>query len=254
VFREPQLATTKTNVESAESARQRATLAVSKTVLVAPFNAMVQSESVDVGQLVAPQSTLARLVGTDALWVQVSVPVSQLGALAVPGFNAATGEGSHAEVIQDVGSESVERRGRVIRLYGDLDPMGKMARVLVEIEDPLGLHPEKEKDGAAPAGNGLPLLMGAYVEVSLQGRAAVGVFEVPRVALRDGDTVYLYGKDDRLEARNVHVLWRRQDTVLVDKGLREGDEIVVSRVASTVPGVKLRRAPAGDSETAAKAP
>ena len=39
-----------------------------------PFNAVVQEEFVDEGQLVSPQTQLATLIGTDRFWVQVSVP------------------------------------------------------------------------------------------------------------------------------------------------------------------------------------
>jgi hypothetical protein len=202
---------------------------------------------------------LARLVGTDAFWVQVSVPMSQLGVLSVPGFNVAGGEGSEVHVVQDVGGGQVKRTGRIIRLHGELDPVGKMARVLAEIQDPLGLDDGKGARAAPPQtpattdnGSQLPLLLGAYVDVRLDGKELSGVFELPRTALRDGDRVYVFGKGDRLEVRNVHVAWRRQETVLVDRGIDAGDAVIVSRMTTGVAGTLLRRAPAAKKRAAAK--
>lgn len=234
-LRDPQLEAAQANLRAANSARRVAELAVSKTTIAAPFNAFVQTESVDVGQLVTPQMPLATLVGTDAVWVQVSLPMEHLSAFDVPGFNASQGAGSEARIWQDLGGERVERHGRVIRLLGDLDPVGRLARVLVEIRDPFGLR-------AAPASGEpvVPLLVGAYVNVELEGHSAPGVFELPRSALRGGDLVYVVDAEERLAMRPVTVAWRRRDTVLVASGLQPGERVVVGRVAAPVAGMLLR--------------
>jgi hypothetical protein len=174
-LRDPQLETAQASLSAARSARRVAELAVSKTDLQVPFNAFVQAESVDVGQLVGPQMPLATLVGTDAVWVQVSLPMDHLAAFDVPGFNCADGKGSLARISQDLGAEHIEREGRVIRLLGDLDPVGRLARVLIEIRDPFGLRPSKGEGGKGEAGKGekvVPLLIGAYVNVELEGHVA----------------------------------------------------------------------------------
>ncbi len=253
-LREPQLEVAKAAVESAESAQAQAKLALGRTSLSAPFNAMVQSENVDVGQLVSPASQLAVLVGTDAYWVQVSVPVEQLAWIDVPGQNAEKGSGSAARVWQDVGGERVERPGRVVRLLGDLDPVGRMARVLVEVDDPLRLKenghrktvPIKEKPAPAkalPSAQRLPFLIGAYVNVEVEARQVnVPVVEIPRVALRDGSQVYVYGAGDKLDVRKVDIVWRSEDSVLVRAGVKPGELVITSRIAGAVPGMRLRKA------------
>ncbi|MCA9611344.1 MAG: hypothetical protein KC586_01165, partial [Myxococcales bacterium] len=53
-LRRPQRETAEVALRSARSAAERARLTLSKTNLVAPFNAMIVSENVDVGQLVGP--------------------------------------------------------------------------------------------------------------------------------------------------------------------------------------------------------
>jgi hypothetical protein len=191
---------------------------------------------------------LGSLVASDAFWVQVSIPVDRLQYIVVPGFNAQEGEGSEVSVWQELGETRVERSGRVLRLYGDLDPVGRMARVSVEIEDPLGLEiPEEER--------GLPLLLGAYVHVDIVGRSMVEVIEIPREALHAGRYVYVFGKESRLEVREVDIAWRREKTLLVRGGLSGGDEIITSRLGSAVAGMRLRRVTEdGESKSTAAQP
>jgi len=230
-LREPQLRSAQAALKAAESGLERARLAVGKTNLTVPFNALVQERNVDVGQLVAPGAPLATLVGTDQFWVQVSVPVGRLAAIDIPGLGGATA-GSSATVRQRTGEGIVERTGRVVRLLGDLDPAGRMARLLVEIDDPLALD---EDSGAR-----VPLLLGAYVEVEIAGRALESVAEIPRAALQDGDSVFLVSPDGNLVIREVEVAWRQRDSVLVARGLSRGDRVVVSPIAAPVAGMAVR--------------
>ncbi len=192
--------------------------------------------SVELGQLVGPTARLATLVGTDHFWVQVSLPFESLSAVRVPGVNAAVG--SAARVVQTVGAGTVERAGTVVRLLSDLDPAGRMARVLVEIDDPLGLaRPPEER--------GLPMLLGASVQVEIDAGVLPSAFEVPRVALREGDVVWLVGADGRLAVRPVRVAWREREAVLVGEGLAAGDRVISSPVPSAVAGMALRVAADG---------
>jgi RND family efflux transporter MFP subunit len=243
-LRGPQLRTAKVAVEAAQSGLDRAKLNVDRTVVRAPFNGMVQTELAEIGQIVGPQTPLVTLIGTDEFWVQVSVPVDNLAWLRIPGVNAEEGKGSTARVWQDIGGDPVERTGRIVRLLGDLDSTGGMARVLVAIDDPLGLRNDAAK-GA------LPLLVGAFVNVRIAAGEIEHVIEIPRTALRGGNRVYLIGDDGTLQIRDVTIAWRYQDTVLIRGGLEAGDRVVTSRLGEVIPGMKVRTLEQG--ETAEKA-
>jgi RND family efflux transporter MFP subunit len=223
--REPQLEATKLQLKAAESNLKKAELDLKRATLRAPFNAMVVSESVDVGQLINPQMTVARLVGTDEYHVQVSVPVAALRTI-----RPRRGEtpGSTTTVIQRVGQGVIERRGEVIRQLPDLDPGGAMARILVRVEDPLGADDE------------LPLLLGAFVDVAAEAQPIEDAIRVPRLALRNGDEVYVMNEEGLLEIRTVEIAWSEPDSVLVTAGLRPGDLLVTSRIPIPVPNMLLR--------------
>ncbi len=65
VLREPHLRRAEALMEKATNDIEVAELQLSRTVIKAPFNAMVVEESVEVGQLVSPSSEICELVGTD---------------------------------------------------------------------------------------------------------------------------------------------------------------------------------------------
>jgi len=231
-LRKPQLRNANVALEAAESALEQAKLQLERTTVYAPFNAVVQDEFVDEGQLVSPQTQLATLIGTDRFWVQVSIPVDRLRWLAFSGTEGT--DESVVTVIQEVrGDAQVERPARLVRLLGDLDPVGRMARVLVEIDDPLSLKSERNP-------HKIPLMLGAYVRVEIQGRSVEEVFSIPRTSIREGGQVWIMDEEDRLVFRPVEVLHRSRDRVLIRNGLDGGERIVTNSIPSPLPGMKLR--------------
>ncbi len=218
-------------LEKAKSRLAAAELALERTSIAAPFNVLVLEEFVDTGQLVGTQTTLATLVGTDRFWVQVSVPVGSLGRISFPG--GAERHGSEAQVIfEQVSGPPVVRRGHVVRIMGDLDPEGRMARILVSIDDPLNLEA-----GRMVAER---ILLGSYVKVRIAAGFFDTVYSVPREALREGDVVWVKDSEGTLQIRPVRVVWRLKDDVLVDADLEPGDELIMSRLHAPLPGMAVQ--------------
>ncbi len=231
-LREPQQKNAAVSLAAAEAALELAELNLERTAIRAPFNAIVQDEFVDEGQLVSPQTRLATLIGTDRFWVQVSIPVDRVHWIVLP-ENGKKGL-PDVQITQEAGPDvSIVRKGRLLRLLGDLDPAGRMARVLVSIEDPLSME-----DGSR---NGEPgLMLGAYVRVEIQGKTLEDVFVLPRTTVREGDRVWVLDRDDELRFRDVKILWRSEDQVVISEGLQQGERVIITRVASPIPGMKLR--------------
>ena len=231
-LREPQLESAKAALESTKSALEKARLDLERTLIEAPFNGFVREKFVDVGQFVSPGARLVTFVGSDAFWVRISVPVEQLESIAIPGMNGETG--AEVRVIQQNpgAGKPVVRRGRVIRLLGDLDPAGRMARLLVAVENPLG-------NGSAGKDGEFPLLLDAYVAVEIQGPVLADVFVIPRKALREDATVWTVTPDERLAFAPVRVVWRTREEVMV-RGLDPGASVVTSRLPAPVEGMAVR--------------
>jgi len=229
-LRRPHLIKANAALAAANAAVREAKLNLERTTIIAPFNAIVTTESVDVGAQVTQQTQLGTLVGTDEYWVRAAVPVDQLGWIRFPGRD---GEGgSNAAIRQQLATDlHNEWTGRVVRLMGDLEPEGRMARVLISVQDPLRSNSSDEA--------GLPLLIGSYVSVVIEGRQVKDVIPLPRTALRDGDSIWIMNDRSKLEIRDVNVVWRDRDTVWVRDGIEPGQRLVVSDLAAPVAGMGL---------------
>lgn len=220
-LREPQLKQAQAMQRSAQSAVDRARLDLSRTEIAVPFNAQVLEKSVEVGSLAGIGGDVAHVVSTDSFYVRVSIPVNRVPVLEIPGGEA---------LVSISGAES-PMTGRIISLLGDLDPNGRMARVLVEVRDPLGL--EAQNAGRAK------LLLGAYVTVDLVGHPMPNTFLIPRETLRNDDHVWLRRPDATLEIRSVSVLWKNRDTVVIGEGLAAGEQLITSSLSFAADGMAV---------------
>ncbi len=253
-LREPQMRTARMNIKAARSGLLRSQLTASKTLVLAPFNGIVVDKKVSKRQLVLPGAPLITLASTDRFLVTVSVPLRRLEWVRVPGVNGIDADGgSRVEVQQRVGDKFVVRMGKVIRMNAQLDPRGRMAQLIIAIDDPLRLKKGAEyklNTKIAPAQlSKLPLLIGSFVKVRIFGKKVDNLVEVPRLALRNGDQVYVMTKDNKLDIRTLSILWRLEQSVLVNKGLSDGDQVIVSPVPVPLKGMKLRRAEQSASKT-----
>jgi len=254
VLREPQLKEAEANCVAAEAAKQAVAAArdaakaseaankvtleqvqldLKRTEIRAPFNAMVRSRNVNLGTQVAVGASLASLVGTDEYWVEVSIPVDELKRIRIPEFNSTTGSAARVYHTGAWGLDA-NRPGVVTRLMSEIEPEGRMARLLVAVEDPLELK-------VAPQAR-RPLILGGYVRIEIVGQKLSDVVRVQRTALRDGNHVWVMGPDDKLEIREVKIAWSGNDHVCVSEGLTTGDRLIVSDLGAAVNSMLLRTA------------
>jgi len=231
VLRQPQLETVNAAHDAAWAALEKARLDLERTEVKAPFNAIVEEKLVDPGAVVTPNTPLAVLVGTDACWVEVLLPVGDLAWVLMPGEEGT--DGSIVRVRQDaVWEDGVWREGRVLGSLGSLDAQGRMARVLVEVADPFSLRPENAAE--------LALLVDSFVGVEILGRAVSDVVVVDRRYVHDEADVWLMDDDDKLRIRTVEPVYAGEDRVLVAEGLEAGERLVTSHLSAPVEGMPLR--------------
>ncbi|MBI9085955.1 MAG: efflux RND transporter periplasmic adaptor subunit [Desulfobacterales bacterium] len=225
-LRKPHLEKAMADLAASGADLRQAELQQERTRIVAPFNAIIRTRYVTVGSQVAVQERLADLVAADQYRVRVSVSADRLGRIDIPRHLQETGA---AATVYYRGNAIV--RGEVVRLLGDLETEGRMARLLIAVDDPLVLH---RPNPARP-----PLLLGEFVRVAIEGRPVASAFRIPRAALRDNASVWIAAADNTLEIRTVTTLWRDKETVLVDSGLSPGERLIVSNLAAPARGMAL---------------
>jgi RND family efflux transporter MFP subunit len=230
MLREPQQATARATVASAEAALAAAELDLARTRVTAPFNALILERHTDLGARVATGGNLATLAGTDTFWVELAVPATTLRWIDLPNQGK---QGAQVFLYQDkVWDKGYFREGRVTRLRGDLDEKGRMARLLVEVSDPLALDDQTQQ----------PLLIGAFVRAEIKGRELQNVVTLERSWLRDGDKVWVMDSDAKLAMRHPEMVYQGVNQVFVRDGLEPGDRVITSELAVAVEGMPLRLA------------
>jgi RND family efflux transporter MFP subunit len=226
-LRKPHLEKVQAEIAAAKAELEQAEINLNRTTLTAPFNALVLKSYVELGSQVSSQKRLADLVGTDTYWVQVSLPVDRLRWVQVP--NGDQGAGSEVDIFYR--ADNV-KTGRVARLLPDLSKEGRMARLLIEVADPLDLQAKDEKQPM--------LLIGEFVRVSIEGEELHNVYRVPRSALRNDREVWIVDEESKLAIRPVKTIWRDQDTVVVQDGFKPGEALVISDIPAPVADMDLR--------------
>jgi RND family efflux transporter MFP subunit len=235
VVYEPQLKNARATLAAAEAAVSKARLNLERTVLRAPFNCLVRSEQVDIGQYLTAGATVGQVFGTDRAEIVVPLPLEELAWLQVPRFEG-TQQGSPARVSIEAAGRQYLWPGRVVRALGEVDERGRMARLVVAVQDPFYL--KKPAPDERP-----PLSPGLFVDVRIEGRTLERVLAVPREAVHEGDVVWLAGADDRLHIRRITVVRRERRQVLVSYGIGDGDRLVLTLLSGVAEGLRLRTAP-----------
>jgi RND family efflux transporter MFP subunit len=228
VIREPQIRQAEAEYEAAVADLAVAELNLERTRLSLPFDGVVVSENVDVGQFVGVGSRLATVYGTDTVEVRVPLESRELAWFDVPSGNRRSGP--RAEVSAELGGHEVVWDGTVTRMEAQVDQISRMVHVVVEVADPYKANEDHP-----------PLLPGTFADVRIFGRTLADVVSLPRHAVREDNRVWVF-EDGTLEVRDVEVLQADRERSLVSAGLEDGDLVIVTMLDAVTDGMKVRRA------------
>lgn len=198
-----------------------------RTEVKAPFAGLVQSESVDVGQLVGRNSPVATLYAVDQMEVRLPIADRQLAFLNLPvGQRGALPEGQQPAVTltADYAGRTLSWRGRIVRTEAEIDVASRMLNVVARVN--------AESHAAPPA-------VGLFVEAEIEGLLVEDIVVMPRNSLRNGNRVLIVDADNRLRFRDIEPLRLYQDDVLIRGGLAQGERVCVSALQTPIEGMRV---------------
>jgi RND family efflux transporter MFP subunit len=236
VLRKPHLELAKAALIAAEASLKQAHLNLERTKPTAPFNAIITSRNANLGAWMPAFSTgtpLAKLVGTDNFWINVSVPVDKLRWLKIPEINGT--QGAAAKITyESAWGKDVYRDGVIKRLQAEIEPEGRMAKILVEVDDPLC---QKAENKTKP-----PLMLGTYVQVALEGSMLNNVIELPETTLHDGKTLWLLNEKNELAFMDIAPIWKENGNIyLTQNTFPENTVVITSDLAAPMLGMALKK-------------
>ncbi|MDM8553295.1 hypothetical protein QUF75_01000 [Desulfococcaceae bacterium HSG7] len=113
-----------------------------------------------------------------------------------------------------------------------LEKQGRMALLLVQVEDPLSLKPDSAE---------LPrMLFGSYVRVENEGREIALAAAIKREYIRNSSSVWVMDAKGCLAVRSVEIAFRGTDQFLVTGGINPEEQLVITDLAAPVSGMPLR--------------
>ena len=221
----PQIAKAEAAIAVAQAQLAEARLQLSKTRIVAPFDGQVVKSSLDVGEFVQAGQEVATLYDTSAVEIPLAIAPDELRWFPASGVDL-----THlmATVRWDSGAQPATWQGRVARWEAGLDAATRMMTLVVEVPHPWNT-----------ATTQLALQPGMFCEVEIVVRRVPHAVVIPRVALRDQNTIFL-AQEGVLAVRPVHVLRVHKDHAILTAGVQAGERIVISPLTTPIVGMKLR--------------
>ena len=218
-------------LQRARAQHARAERDLARTRVIAPFAGRVREKYVDLGQFVRRGSDLAQIFAADVAEVRLPVPTRVLDDLAIPSSSVAGAileDGPAVVLTGRVGQDVHRWSGRIARVEAALDRRNRTAVLVARVADPYGGGVSTE---------GLPLLVGLFVEASIEGRSLERAARLPRAAF-DGDRVGVV-EAGRIVFREVEVAAWEDDVAAVVAGLAPGDEVCLDLPPGSVEGMRV---------------
>ena len=234
VLRQPQIRKAKALLDSSEAQLAIAKLRLERTSLSLPFDVLVTTENVDLGQYVVMGQPLAKGYGTDSVEIEVPLKDSELAWFDVfensifSNGDSDSSKGTPAKVIADFAGAEHFWKGYVVRTAGQVDKTSRMISVVVEVPEPFD-----DRNGKPP------LLPGIFAEVLIQGNTLCNAIAIPRDAIREGNQMWIVNSN--------HLSVRPLKTVRVDKNFAyivskdlDKAKVVISSLDAVIDGMQVR--------------
>jgi membrane fusion protein, multidrug efflux system len=193
--------------------------------LVAEHNGIITSENADTGQVVAAGQPVYGLAWSDETDVILDAAASDLPLLTV----------GRAASVTFLALPERRFEARVREVSPAADPQSRTYRVKLTLADPgpdvrLGMTGDAMIARASPSSG----------SDALPGAAKAGVYEIPSTAVfHQGENAAVWTirpGDSTLELRSISVRGYGERTAYVDRGLRDGDNIVAAGVHTVYAG------------------
>ncbi|HDY7869504.1 TPA: efflux RND transporter periplasmic adaptor subunit, partial [Vibrio vulnificus] len=208
-LRKPQLLSAEAQVKSALASLKRAERDLENCKVVAPYDALVVSRQIGVGQFISAGSEVALLNNIEA--AEIHIPIAGFDSAFLPEKLS-----NIRATIRLQGLRQVEREGNIDRDLAMIDSATRMINVVVRIDDPYGINSQK------PA-----IKFGSYVEVQFAGKELKHIYRLPQ-ELVSNRTVWVVNEENQLYPRSVNVLRSEGEFVLISEGIEQSDKLVLT--------------------------
>jgi RND family efflux transporter MFP subunit len=226
-----QVAEAEAKLLSAGADLEKARIDLGRTEIRVPFYGRVRERFVGIGQYVTMGTKVGRVFSIDVAEVRLPLTDSQLVELNLPlGYRAEDRLAApQVSFRATLGDRDFFWQGQIVRVDAAINQETRLIYATAEVIDPYGLA----------ATDGMPLAVGMFVSAEIEGVSEQSAYVMPRLALRNQDTVYVINADNRLEIRTVKVLSTSEEQVMVTSGVSPGEHVVTSTLPNAADGMAV---------------
>lgn len=230
-LRKPQLAEALAAVQAAEADLHKAQRDLTRTRIKLPYDGLVRTKQVDLGQYVGPGTPLGVTFAIATAEIRLPLSSKDIAYLQLP---SATGlkEANRPQVLLTAGSSGIsgQWQAEIIRTEGVVDETSRVIYAVAQIVDPYAVLGKSEQS---------ELKVGTFVRAEIQGLRADNVVVLPRSVLRENATVLVANAEHKLEVRPVEVLRAEPQTVYISGGIEDGEQVISTAMDAPIPGALL---------------
>jgi RND family efflux transporter MFP subunit len=226
----------KARLADAEANYRQAELDLNRAEIKAPFNSIIQTREVELGQYVNRAQSVAVLYGADEVEVRVPLALRQLGYLDIPLGHRGEFSENEAPVVTLTGlygGEELKWHGKLVRIEAQIDPNSNTVQTIIRVQQP-------EAVASSPNARDIPLPIGLFVEANITGKQIEDIISLPRSVIRNNNQVLVVDAENKMYFRDVDIYRLEEDRVLITGGLEPGEYICVSPIQAVVNGMSVQ--------------
>lgn len=216
-----------------------------KTIITLPYDLRIADVEIEQNQVVNLQQTMVTGHGMDVMEVEAQLSIHDMQTLASSlgefardetGIPQPNKSSIQASIELSSGNLKASWPAQVSRISETVDPNQATAGVILEIEqDYRNLNPT-----SVP-----PLVNGMFVRASIEGQANPS-WVIPERALH-GNKIYLMDTDNTLTIKTVDIEYRRDNQVVIEGDLNQGDKLILNDLLPAINGMLLKEASSEES-------
>lgn len=226
---EPELASARTHLTTAQTQYQLANLNIERSVIRAPFSGRVRATHVEPNLYVTSGSLLAEVYKTDYARVRFPLNRNQLSLLRLTQTQNDSDLKRIIKIFPQPEQPGCSWDGEFIAMEGEVDPKTQTIFGIADIPSPY----------APTTQNCLPLISGSFVRILIFAPAQKNTYHITSRVLRDDKHVYIVDDDDRLVKREVQIIYEDTESAVIGSGITPQMRIVVTMPDQMVAGMRV---------------
>ena len=229
MLKKPQLKQAEALLEVAKAQVSSAEKKLNKTEIVAPYAGRIQNVNIDLGTTIIPGQPVGAMYTSSEIEITLAIKDNDLQFLSIPmdGRKLDSSEQALVQIESFYKGKIQSWQGKLERVDGVIDPITRMINLIAVFEN----------DFIETNQSNLPI--GLFVEAKIDGIKLNDVFQIPVTAISENNVVYIVDSNNELELRELSILKKYSDFVIVKEGIRAGERIVTSKLSTASNGIKV---------------